>query len=220
MIESMKKVSVVLLNKEKEEALKALRKIGLVHLQKLEGSSEKLNAFKEYTNNAVVSESILGEIKLPKNSRKAKAELSDSRVIELCADVVAKSEILDSVINPKFKNNLIADYVRNNDIKEVNDYIEARKKKDPKYDKERLINDILDNNKVIFYDELEETSNKVSDSLLAEDLNEYGVDISYISKEGLDESRKEYKKSKPTVSQYIFNILPSSVRGDINKRLK
>ena len=92
MIESMKKVSVVLLNKEKEEALKALRKIGLVHLQKLEGSSEKLNAFKEYTNNAVVSESILGEIKLPKNSRKAKAELSDSRVIELCADVVAKSE--------------------------------------------------------------------------------------------------------------------------------
>lgn len=135
-------------------------------------------------------------------------------------DVVAKSEILDSVINPKFKNNLIADYVRNNDIKEVNDYIEARKKKDPKYDKERLINDILDNNKVIFYDELEETSNKVSDSLLAEDLNEYGVDISYISKEGLDKSRKEYKKSKPTVSQYIFNILPSSVRSDINKRLK
>ena len=135
-------------------------------------------------------------------------------------DVVAKSEILGSVINPKFKNNLIADYVRNNDIKEVNDYIEARKKKDPKYDKERLINDILDNNKVVFYDELEETSNKVSDSLLAEDLAEYGVDMSYISKEGLDKSRKEYKKSKPTVSQYIFNILPSSIRSDINKRLK
>ena len=55
MIEPMKKVSVVILNKEKEEALKALRKIGLVHLQKLEGSSEKLNAFKEYTNNAEAS---------------------------------------------------------------------------------------------------------------------------------------------------------------------
>ena len=47
MIEPMKKVSVVLLNKEKEEALKALRKVGLVHLEKVEGSSEKLNAFKE-----------------------------------------------------------------------------------------------------------------------------------------------------------------------------
>ena len=35
MIEPMKKVSVVLLNKEKEEALKSLRKIGLVHLEKI-----------------------------------------------------------------------------------------------------------------------------------------------------------------------------------------
>ena len=92
MIEPMKKVSVVILNKEKEEALKALRKIGLVHLQKLEGASEKLNAFKEYTNNAVVSESILGEIKLPKKSKKQKAILEDSKVIKLCSEVVAKSE--------------------------------------------------------------------------------------------------------------------------------
>ena len=92
MIQPMKKVSVVLLNREKEEALKSLRKIGLVHLEKLEGSSEKLNAFKEYTNNALVSESILGEIKLPKKSKKQKVELSDSRVIQLCSDVVTKSE--------------------------------------------------------------------------------------------------------------------------------
>ena len=92
MIEPMKKVSVVLLNREKEEALKSLRKIGLVHLEKLEGSSEKLNAFKEYTNNALVSESILGEIKLPKKSKKQKIELSDARVIQLCSDVVTKSE--------------------------------------------------------------------------------------------------------------------------------
>ena len=48
MIEPMKKVSIVLLNKEKEEALKALRRIGLVHLEKIEGAGEKLTAFKEY----------------------------------------------------------------------------------------------------------------------------------------------------------------------------
>ena len=92
MIEQMKKVSVVLLNKEKEEALKALRKIGLVHLSKIEGSSEKLNAFKEYTANAIVSESILGEIKLDKKAKKNKVVLEDSKVVELCRQVVQKSE--------------------------------------------------------------------------------------------------------------------------------
>ena len=92
MIEQMKKVSVVLLNKEKETALKALRKVGLVHLQKLEGSSEKLNAFKEYTGNALISESILGEIKLPKNIKKQKYPLDDSKVVELCRQVVVKTE--------------------------------------------------------------------------------------------------------------------------------
>ena len=92
MIEPMKKVSVVILNKEKEDALKALRKIGLVHLSKIEGSSEKLNAFKEYTGNAIVSESILGEIKLDKKAKKRKVELEDSKVVELCRQVVQKSD--------------------------------------------------------------------------------------------------------------------------------
>ncbi len=92
MIEPMKKVSVVILNKEKEDALKALRKIGLVHLSKIEGSSEKLNAFKEYTGNAIVSESILGEIKLDKKAKKNKVTLEDSKVVELCRQVVTKSE--------------------------------------------------------------------------------------------------------------------------------
>ncbi|MCR4631968.1 MAG: ATPase [Treponema sp.] len=94
MIEPMKKVSVVLLNKEKEEALKALRKVGLVHLEKVEGSGEKLNAFKEQSANAVLTESILGEIKLPKAKGKKASEpaISDANVISLCSDVVAKSE--------------------------------------------------------------------------------------------------------------------------------
>lgn len=92
MIEPMMKVSIVLLNKEKEEALKALRKIGLVHLEKVEGSSEKLSAFKEYTGNANVAEAILGEIKQPKNKKKEIVTLSDDKVINLCSEIVAKSE--------------------------------------------------------------------------------------------------------------------------------
>ena len=92
MIEPMKKVSIVLLNKEKEEALKSLRKIGLVHLEKIEGAGEKLTAFKEYSNNAMLTESILGEIKLPKQKKATAPSLSDDEVIKLCSEVVAKSE--------------------------------------------------------------------------------------------------------------------------------
>ncbi|BDC93268.1 ATPase [Treponema bryantii] len=92
MIEPMKKVSIVLLNKEKEEALKALRRIGLVHLEKIEGAGEKLTAFKEYSNNAMLTESILGEIKLPKQKKGSAPSLSNEKVIELCSEVVQKSE--------------------------------------------------------------------------------------------------------------------------------
>ena len=93
MIEKMTKVSIVLLNREKTSALLALRKIGLVHLENLEGSSEKLTAFKEYTNNANVAEAILGEVKLSKEDKKAPApSASNEKVIELCAEVVAKND--------------------------------------------------------------------------------------------------------------------------------
>jgi len=93
MIEKMSKVSIVILNREKTSALQSLRKIGLVHLQSLEGSSEKLSAFKEYTNNANVAEAVLGEIKLSKAEKKAVVpEISNEKIIALCADVVAKSD--------------------------------------------------------------------------------------------------------------------------------
>ena len=42
MIVPMKKVSLVILNKDKETALKVLRKSGLVHLEKIEGTGDKL----------------------------------------------------------------------------------------------------------------------------------------------------------------------------------
>ena len=107
MIEPMKKVSIVLLNKEKEEALKALRKIGLVHLEKIEGAGEKLTAFKDYSNNAMLTEAILGEIKLPKQKKGSEPKLSDEKVISLCAEVVAKSErkkqLMEEIIKQESK---------------------------------------------------------------------------------------------------------------------
>lgn len=93
MIELMSKVSIVLLNKEKEDALKRLRKIGLVHLENVEGSSEKLTAFKEYTNNANLTESIFSELVSKKALKKSKEPIiSDQKVMELCSQVVEKND--------------------------------------------------------------------------------------------------------------------------------
>ena len=66
MIVQMKKVSLVVLNKERKEALKQLKKVGVVHLEHIEGKGEQLAAFKEASNNAVNAASILAEIKLRK----------------------------------------------------------------------------------------------------------------------------------------------------------
>jgi len=91
MIEKMKRVSLVLLNRDKEKALKALRKAGLVHLEKVEGSSEKLNSFKEQASSLLISESILGEIKIKKTKTVA-PKLTEEEVVALCNEIVAKSE--------------------------------------------------------------------------------------------------------------------------------
>ena len=47
MIVPMKKVSLIILGDKKEETLKTLRKLGMVHIEITEGSGEKLNELKE-----------------------------------------------------------------------------------------------------------------------------------------------------------------------------
>ena len=68
MIAPMKKVSLVILDREKEEALKALRKAGLVHLEPVEGKGEKLAALKNDYAKLQGAAGYLGEIKLPKKT--------------------------------------------------------------------------------------------------------------------------------------------------------
>ncbi len=50
MIIPMKKISLLVLDAEKRSALKELRKLGLVHIEEVHGSSEKLNKLKEQSN--------------------------------------------------------------------------------------------------------------------------------------------------------------------------
>ncbi len=91
MIVPMKKVSLVVLNKEKRESLEQLKKLGVVHLEQLEGKGEKLASFKEASSNAMVAESILGEIKLPKKMTAA-VKLSNSEIAEKCKETLSLSE--------------------------------------------------------------------------------------------------------------------------------
>ena len=67
MIVSMKKVSLVVLNRYKEKSLKSLRKLGLVHLETLEGSSEELSRVRALYDRLSTAKTSIHDLKLPKN---------------------------------------------------------------------------------------------------------------------------------------------------------
>ena len=46
MIVPMKKISLVVLENERREALKNLRKLGVLHVEEVSGSSEELSSYK------------------------------------------------------------------------------------------------------------------------------------------------------------------------------
>lgn len=91
MIVQMKKVSLVVLNKERKEALKQLKKVGVVHLEHIEGKGEQLAAFKESSSNAMNAVAILSEIKLPKKMPAA-LKLGNAEIASKCKDVLNLSE--------------------------------------------------------------------------------------------------------------------------------
>ena len=62
----MKKVSFVILEKDRKNALKTLRKIGVVHVEEVKGESEELTAFKQNNSKIELVISLLSEIKLKK----------------------------------------------------------------------------------------------------------------------------------------------------------
>ena len=92
MIVPMKKVSLVVLNKERKQALEQLKKLGVVHLEQIEGKGEQLAAFKEASNNAMVAVSVLSEVKVSKKAP-AVPKLTDSEVAQKCREVIELSEL-------------------------------------------------------------------------------------------------------------------------------
>lgn len=91
MIVPMKKVSLVVLNKERKTALEQLKKVGVVHLEQVEGKGEQLASYKEASNNAMTAVSILSEIKVSKKAAKP-AKLSNSEVVAKCSEVLSLTE--------------------------------------------------------------------------------------------------------------------------------
>lgn len=91
MIVPMKKVSFVVTNDTKKDALKELRKLGVVHLEQIYGSSEKLTQLKETYNQLEEVQLLLSEIKFDKKTTEQK-KLSTSHVVEKVSKIIELNE--------------------------------------------------------------------------------------------------------------------------------
>lgn len=94
MIVPMKKVSLVVLNNERKDALTQLKKVGVVHLEQIDGSSEQLSLYKEASNNAVAANAILSDIKVAKKKSFSSVvkTLSNDEVVAKCKHVIDISD--------------------------------------------------------------------------------------------------------------------------------
>ena len=92
MIVPMKKVSLIVLEKERKEALKKLRKLGVVQLEDVQGSSDELQAFKDQNNKLVKAIALLSDTKVPKSVLKKQKPLEKDAALSLAAKIVQSVE--------------------------------------------------------------------------------------------------------------------------------
>lgn len=91
MILSMKKVSILMLDAEKELALKKLRKLGLVHIDAQSFSGEKLNRLREESSHIEEAMQLIRE-RLPKEGVGAQQAIPAAEVRREVAEVLRLSE--------------------------------------------------------------------------------------------------------------------------------
>ncbi len=92
MIEKMKKVSIVVLDATRKESVKALRKVGVVHLEEVEGKGPLLASYKDAAVATDKAISILDEIKLPKRQIVNQLELTNEAALETANKIVSLSD--------------------------------------------------------------------------------------------------------------------------------
>ena len=81
MIVPMKKVSLITLEGKKEETLKKLRKLGIVHIEISEGFGEKLNQYKAQIALLQAAIFSVGKIKLEQK------EISTKKALEIAKEI-------------------------------------------------------------------------------------------------------------------------------------
>ena len=92
MIVPMKKVSLIVLQNERKDALKAMRKLGVIHLEDVQGNSEELALYKDQNTKVEKALSILGEIKLGKKESVTQTQVTREKAFDVAKSVLALSD--------------------------------------------------------------------------------------------------------------------------------
>ena len=93
MIVPMKKVSLVVLENERKDVLKKLRKLGVMHLEQLNGNSVALSSFRDSYQKVESAYMIVSEIKLAKKQVLPKVPAFDKeQVLAKAEEIIALAE--------------------------------------------------------------------------------------------------------------------------------
>ncbi|MBR4598703.1 MAG: ATPase [Treponema sp.] len=92
MIVPMKKISLVVLENERREALKNLRKLGVLHVEEVSGSSEELSSYKLQNSTIEKALGILTEIKLGKKEAPKQTLIGKKAAFDIAKKVIALTE--------------------------------------------------------------------------------------------------------------------------------
>ncbi len=92
MIVPMKKIALVVLEKERKEALRRLRKLGVVQLEDVQGTSDELQSYRDQSSKLAKAISLLSDTKVSKKVLKHQKELEKDAALELAAMLVQQAE--------------------------------------------------------------------------------------------------------------------------------
>ena len=103
MIVPMKKISLVVLENERKEALKALRKLGVLHVEEIQGSSEELASYTDQNSKIEKALAILTEIKLGKKETPKQTLVGKEAAFDIAKNILAltdeKKSCFDRITN-------------------------------------------------------------------------------------------------------------------------
>lgn len=88
MIVPMKKVSLVVLDRYKDSALKKLRSLGLVHVEQLQGNSEKLSSSKAVYGRLELASFLLSDVKVDKKNPVNPIPINTEKAVEEAEEII------------------------------------------------------------------------------------------------------------------------------------